>query len=71
MLKAGDRLARLQVVVAVFEPENLDRLRELVGRDLVRRAEGIAGALDDQGRRQQSGEMGGAGFSRFSGGWKE
>jgi Pectic acid lyase len=43
-------LPRLEAVVAVLQPVDADRARELVGGDLVAAAEGIAFPLHDEGR---------------------
>src|SRR4029078_828843 len=49
-------LARLERVVAVFDPLDLDRGRQRVAGDLVRAAEVVASALQDERRRAQIGE---------------
>ena len=53
-------LARLQVVVAVLEPQDLDPRRQRVARDLLARPERVARALADQRRRRQPLEVRGA-----------
>src|SRR5206468_699401 len=64
--EAGDALARLQVVAAILQPEDLDRVGQGVAGDLVPRPELVAGALADQGRRRQPGEMRRAQLRRLS-----
>ncbi len=67
--EAGNALARLEVVVAVLEPEHLDPVRERVAGDLVAGAELVARALADQRRRLQPGEVLGAQLLGLAGGW--
>src|SRR5918992_846858 len=64
--EAGDRLARLQVMITVFNPENLDRLRESVGRNLFVRAKGVTRSLDDESGCLHVGEMRCAQLIRFA-----
>ena len=47
---AGDALARLEVVVAVFQPEDFDGFREFVAGYFFAGAEFITGSLADQRR---------------------
>src|SRR5688572_23035723 len=64
--EAGDSLARLQVMVTVFKPENLDQVRELVGSNLFACAKHVARSLHDEGRRLHVGEMRSAQLIRFA-----
>ncbi len=66
--EARDCLARLEVVVAVLQPEKFDPVGQGVSRNLVAGAEFVAGPLTDQCRRLEIGKMSGAQLVRFSGG---
>ena len=63
---AGHALARPEVVVAVLDPEDLDRRRQRVARHLLPRPEGVARALHDQRRRRQPLEVRGAQLRRLA-----
>src|SRR5579863_7824717 len=64
--EAGNGLARLEIVITVFEPKNLDGFRELVVRDFLSRAKEVACPLHDKSRRPHFGEMRGAQLIRFT-----
>lgn len=65
--ETGDRLARLEVVVAILEPEDLDPVGQIVAPHLVPRAEFVACSPADQRRRRQPCEMAGAQLLRLAG----
>ena len=67
-LRAWDEATcnRPQVMIAILEPQDLDRLRQLVVGDLLAHAERIARSLHNKGRRSQVGKMRGAQLIRLA-----